>query len=284
MRVLWPQAAEALNQEAVRNGGRRRNFRDGDIVLTPGARGGRNDMADPLQTLAIATGLVLLIASANVANLLLARATGRRREIAVRLAVGATRARLVRQLLTESLSLALIGGVFGLAAAWFCVAALGRLNLVSENLRFQPSATVIAFSLAATLLTGILFGLAPAFRTTRISLADAVKDGGSAGLGARRLRLGKVLIAGQVALSLALLVEAGLFVRTLRNLRNADIGFQPDRAVIIDIDPTKLGYSGHTLREFYDRLLERARAVRGVSSAALSAMTPMSEWALSTSF
>ena len=284
MRVLWPQVAEAVNQEVEKNGGRRRNFREETIVLSPGARGGSNDMADPLQTLAIATGLVLLIACANVANLLLARATGRRREIAVRLAVGATRGRLVRQLLTESLFLALIGGGLGLGTAWFCVTALGRLNLVSENLRFHPSMTVIALSLAATVLTGILFGLAPAFRTTRISLANAIKDGGSAGLGTRRLRLGKVLIAGQVALSLALLVEAGLFVRTLRNLRNADIGFRTDRAAVIDIDPTKLGYRGHALREFYDRLLERARAIPGVRSAALSAMTPMGEWALARSY
>jgi len=284
MRVLWPQVAEAVNQEVEKNGGRRRNFREETIVLTPGARGGGNDMADPLETLAIATGLVLLIACANVANLLLARATGRRREIAVRLAVGATRPRLVRQLLTESLLLALIGGACGLVAAWGCVAALDRLDLVSGNLRFQPSGTVIAFSLGATLLTGILFGLAPAFRTTGISLVDAVKDGGSAGLGARRLRLGKALIAGQVALSLALLVEAGLFVRTLRNLRNVDIGFQADRAAIIDIDPTRLGYHGHALRQFYDRLLERARSVPGVRSAALSAMTPMGEWALARSY
>jgi len=284
MRVLWPQAADAVNDAAVKSGGRRRKFNEENIILTPGARGGHNDMADPLQALAVATGLVLLIACANVANLLLARATGRRREIAVRLAVGATRGRLVRQLLTESLLLASIGGALGLALAWWGVAALARLDLVNPDLRFHPSPAVAAFSAAATLLTGILFGLAPAFRTTRIGLADAVKDGGSAGRSAARLRLGKTLIAAQVALSLALLVEAGLFVRTLRNLRNVDIGFQADNAVILDIDPTKLGYRGHRLREFYDRVLERARRVPGVRSAALSVMTPMGEFAFSRSF
>ena len=284
MQVLWPQVAEAVNQAAVRNGGRRRTFKEENITLTPGARGGRNQMADPLQALAVATGLVLLIACANVANLLLARATGRRREIAVRLSLGATRGRLVRQLLTESLLLALIGGALGLAVAWWGVEALTVLKLVNPDLRFHPSLALAAFSAAATLLTGVLFGLAPAFRATGIGLVDAVKDGGSAGRSAGRLRLGRALIAAQVALSLALLVEAGLFARTLHNLQNVDIGFQADRAVIVDIDPTKLGYRGHQLREFYDRLLERTRRVPGVRSAALSLMTPMGEFAFSSTF
>jgi predicted permease len=276
MRVLWPQVADAV--------GRRRRSDEETITLTPGARGGRTEMADPLRVLGVATGLVLLIACANVANLLLTRATGRRREIAVRLALGATRGRLVRQLLTESLLLAAIGGALGLGLAWWGVGALARLELVNSNLRFHPSLAVAGFSAAATLVTGILFGLAPALRATGIGLADAVKDGGSAGRSARRLLLGKALIAAQVALSLALLVEAGLFVRTLRNLRNVDIGFAADKAAIVDIDPTKLGYRGQRLREFYDTLLERTRRIRGVQSASLSLATPMGEFAMASGF
>jgi predicted permease len=284
MRVLWPQVADAVNDAAFKRGGRRRKFNEDTITLTPGARGGRSQMADPLQALGVATGLVLLIACANVANLLLARATGRRREIAVRLALGASRGRLVRQLLTESLLLAAIGGALGIALAWWGVGALARLELVNSDLRFHPSLAVAGFSAAATLVTGILFGLAPALRATRIGLADAVKDGGSAGRSARRLRLGKGLIAAQVALSLALLVEAGLFVRTLRNLRNVDVGFVPGNTVIVDIDPTKLGYRGHRLRQFYDTLLERTRHIRGVQSASLSLMTPMGEFEMTSTF
>ncbi|MGA1995281.1 MAG: ABC transporter permease, partial [Bryobacteraceae bacterium] len=284
MRVLWPQVADAVNDAAFKSGGRRRKFNEATITLTPGARGSRTEMADPLRALGVATGLVLLIACANVANLLLARATGRRREIALRLALGATRGRLVRQLLTESLLLASVGGALGLALAWWGVGALARLELVNSNLRFHPSLAVAGFSAAATLVTGIVFGLAPALRATRIGLADAVKDGGSAGRSARRLRLGKALIAVQVALSLALLVEAGLFARTLRNLRNVDIGFAADKAAIVDIDPTKLGYRGQRLREFYDTLLARTRRIRGVQAASLSLMTPMGEFEMISTF
>jgi predicted permease len=288
MRVLWPQVAEAVSDAAFKSSGRRRTFKEDTIKLTFGARGSGSGstgaaMANPLQALAVATGLVLLIACANVANLLLTRATGRRREIAVRLALGASRGRLVRQLLTESLLLAFLGGAAGLALAWWGVGALARLDLVNSHLRFYPSLTVIALSAAATLATGILFGIAPALRAARIVLADAVKEGGSAGRSAARLRLGKALVAAQVALSLALLVEAGLFVRTLRNLRNVNIGFEADRAVVVDIDPTKLGYRGHRLRQFYDTLLERTGRIRGVRSASLSLMTPMGEFAFSRS-
>ena len=283
MRVLWPQAAEAVNDALTKAGGRRRRFdREEQIVLTPGARGvtrGREPGMDPLAALLIATALVLLIACANVANLLLARATGRGREIAVRLAMGATRGRLVRQLLTESLLLAGIGGAIGLALAYWGVWALASARLVAADLRFQPSLEVAAFSVGITLLTGILFGLAPAFRATGMGLAQTIKDGGSASQSNSRLRLGKALIAGQVALSMALLVGAGLFIRTLRNLQSADIGFQSENVAIVDVDPTNLGYRGHRLRTFYDELLDRTRRIPGVRSAGLSLMTPMGEYA-----
>ena len=287
MQVLWPQVVEAVNDAAVKAGGKARKYPQGQITLLPGARAtsfGRKEMLDPLMALSIGTGLVLLIACANVANLLLSRATGRRREIAVRLAVGATRGQLIRQLLSESFVLAAAGGALGLVLAYFGVSALAKASVLNPDLHFRPSLAVLAFSAGITVLTGILFGLAPAFRATRITLAENVKEGGSATQGGARLRLAKVLVAGQVALSLALLVGASLFIRTLRNLQNVQLGFQREKIAIFDIDPTNLGYKGHRLRMFYDSLLERARGVPGIRSAALSAMTPLGNYMRSRSF
>jgi predicted permease len=281
MQVLWPRVVEAVNDNGAKAGRKSRKFKEDPITLAPGARAtsfGRTEMVDPLVTLAFATGLVLLIACANVANLLLTRAAGRRKEIAIRLAMGATRGRLVRQLLGESLVLAAAGGAAGLALAWWGVALLARLDVLHADFRFRPSLRVLGASAALTLLTGVLFGLAPALRATGVTLAEAIKDSGAASPGRSRLRLGKVLVAGQVALSLALLVGAGLFIRTLRNLEMVDLGFQRENVVLVDIDPTNLGYRGHRLRTFYDGLLERARGIPGVRSAGLSGMTPMGNY------
>ncbi len=280
MQVLWPQAAEAVNGAIVSAGGKARKFREETITLAPGARGsslGRNEMLDPLKALIVAAGLVLLIACANVANLLLARASGRRKEIAVRLALGATRVRLVRQLLGESLELAAIGGIFGIVLAYWGVAALARANILDPDFRFRPSIAVLSFSAGVTVLTGVLFGLLPALRTTRVTLAEDIKSG-AAGPGATRLFLGKALVAVQVALSRALLMGAGLFIRTLRNLQNVDLGFQRENVVIVDVDPTNVGYRGHRLRTFYDQVLERARGIPGVRAAGLTAITPMGNY------
>ena len=283
MRVLWPQVTDAVNIAMTRQGAKAGNYRREDpVTLAPGARGpamGPNEMLDPLEALMIATGLVLLIVCANVANLLLARANARRREIAVRMAMGATRGRLMRQLLTESLVLASIGGAMGLAVAYAGVLALAKAHIVEAELRFQTSLAVAAFSAGVTVLTSILFGLAPAFRATRMELAEAAKEGGRS-----RWRLAKVLVSGQVALSLTLLVGAGLFLRTLRNLQSVDVGFQRENVVIVDVDPARLGYSGQRLRTFYDELLERTHRIPGVRSAALTAMTPMGSYARSRSF
>jgi predicted permease len=287
MQVLWPQAAEAVNEAAMKAGGRRRKFREQQITLQPGSSdpySGRKEMTDPLRILAVATSLVLLIACANVANLLLSRATGRRREIAVRLAMGATRSRLIAQLLAESLVLAVAGGAIGLLCAWWGVSAMAKASILSSDLRFTPSWKVLAFSAVVTMFTAILFGLAPAFRATRLNLAASIKDGGAGGRSTSRMMLARALVAGQVALSLALLVGAGLFIRTLRNLQHVDVGFQRENILVADIDPTNLGYRGHRLRTFYDDLLERARRLPGVRSAGLSVMTPMGMYALSYSF
>jgi predicted permease len=281
MQVLWPRVVDAVNDTAVKAGRASRTFKEDPILLAPAARATsyyRTQMQDPLATLGFATGLVLLIACANVANLLLSRAAGRRKEIAIRLAMGATRGRLVRQLLGESLVLAAAGGAAGVALAWWGVALLSQFEILNPDFRFRPSLVVLASSVVLTMLTGVLFGLAPAFRATRITLAETIKESGSASQGRSRLRIGKALVVAQVALSLALLVGAGLFLRSLRNLENADIGFRRENVLVVDIDPTNLGYRGHRLRTFYDRLLERARGIPGVRSAGLSGMTPMGSY------
>jgi predicted permease len=286
MQVLWPRVAEAVNDGAAKAGRKPRQFKEDPIVLAPGGSGtssARTQMLDPLVTLGFATLLVLLIACANVANLLLSRAAGRWKEIAIRVAMGATRGRLVRQLLGESLVLAVAGGVAGLALAWWGVWLLSRLDVLNPDFRFRPSLTVLGGSAALTMLTGVLFGLAPALRASRVTLAESMKESCAASPGRSRLRLGRALVAGQVALSLALLVGAGLFLRTLRNLENADLGFRRENVVVVDIDPTNLGYRGPRLRAFYDELLSRARRIPGVRSAGLSGMTPMGNYSRAAS-
>ena len=287
LRVIWPQAADAVNDAAVKAGRGARKFAGEDKpTVTPGARGvfsGRIQATDPLVVLMAAAGLVLLIACANIANLLLARAAGRRKEIAVRLAMGARRARLVRQLLTEGLVLAAMGGAAGFALARWSVAAIAAAHLVNSDLRLQPSLALAAFSAGLTLLTSVLFGLAPALRITRVDLAQTTRESGSSSTGSR-VRLGKVLIAGQAALSLALLVGAGLFIRTLRNLENVDLGFDREHVVLINADAAHAGYQGHRLRTFYDELLERTRRISGVRAAGLSGMTPMGMFSMSRWF
>jgi predicted permease len=287
LRVIWPQACDAVNDAAVKAGHHARKFAGEDEpAVTPGAHGvasGKDQTTNPLVVLMSAAGLVLLIACANIANLLAARATGRRKEIAVRLAMGARRARLVRQLLTESLVLAAMGGAAGFALARWSVAAIAAAHLVNPDLHLQPSLALAAFSTGLTLLTSVLFGLAPALRITRVDLAQTTRESGSSSTGSR-VRLGKVLIAGQAALSLALLVGAGLFIRTLRNLENVDLGFDREHVVLIDADAAHAGYQGHRLRTFYDDLLERTRRLAGVRSAGLAGMTPMGGYAMTRSF
>jgi predicted permease len=283
MRVLWPQVVEAVNSAAVRNGGRRREYNNEDQITLLPARHGRSSARkgaiDTLAAMMFATGPVLLIACANVANLLLSRAAGRQSEMAVRAAMGATRARLIRQLLTESLLLASIGGFCGAAFASWCISVLAKTSLVEPSLRFRPGLRVAAFTLAATAITAHLFGPAPAFRGSRTAMVNALRSEGLS-----RTHFGKAVIAGQVALSLALLVGAGLFLRTLRNLQRVDLGFRREGTVIADIDPTKLGYKDRRLRMFYDQLLDGTRRIPGVRSAALSFSTPMGEISLTRSF
>jgi predicted permease len=224
-------------------------------------------------------GLVLLIACANVANLLLARATARRREIALRLAIGATRARLIRQLLVESLLLSVLGGAVGIAFAYWGSGLLVRFLSVGRpliRLDLTPDLRVLAFTAAVAGATGILFGLLPAIRAARLDLTPALKEGGRAA--GSHQRFGKALAAAQVAFSLVLVIGAGLLVRTLRKLDDVDGGFRRDRVYTIGLSPRgsdqKNGPNAPRLHRLYLDLLQRVRAIPGVATASLAGLPP----------
>jgi predicted permease len=257
------------------------------MLLMPASRGWsgvRNTMEKPLLVLMVVVGVVLLIACANVASLMLARGVARQREIAIRLAVGATRVRLAGQLLVESLALSLLGGLLGLVFAYLCVQMLlgfvPRMGSGQVDLHVSPDLRLLAFAFGVSVLTGVLFGIAPALQSTRPDLVPALKDdvlGDRAWRGRRRSRLTlrKALVVAQVALSLLLLVGAGLFVRTLQNLRDLDTGFRRDRTVLATIDPGRNGYKGQRLRDFYEQLRARVQRLPGVRSASLASITPL---------
>jgi predicted permease len=224
-------------------------------------------------------GLVLLIACANLANLLLGRATVRQKEIAVRLAIGAGRFRLIRQLLTESVMLAIAAGALGLLCAYWASEVIVALMSVGRSplfLDLRPDPRVLGFTGAISLLATILFGLAPALRSTRVDLTPALKEtAGSLGFKRARLGWGKGLVVSQVALSLLLLFGAGLFVRTLENLENLDPGFDRKNVLLFDVDPTKSGYKGPAVTRLYKQILDHIGAIPGVHSASLSDMEPI---------
>jgi predicted permease len=239
----------------------------------------RNQFSKPLFILMTVVGLVLLIACANVANLLLARAATRQREIAVRLAIGAARRRLIRQLLTESMLLAALGGALGLIFAfWGTHVLMAFMSSGRDPLRLSVTLDlrVLVFTAGVSVLTGILFGLSPALQTTRVDLTPALKETGAGLPGAAqtrrgmRLGLGKTLVIVQIGLSLLLLVGAGLFVRTLTNLEHVNTGFDQHNLLLFGIDPTQDGYQQQRLASFYQELTRRLAALPGVHSVSAS--------------
>jgi predicted permease len=254
------------------------------IKLLPGSQGYshlRNQLTQPLIVLMIVVGVVLLIACANVANLLLARASARRREIAVRLAMGATRGRLARQLLTESVLLSLAGGAAGFALSFVGVRALlaflpGGALFSVVRLQVSPDLRMLGFTLLVSVLTGLVFGLAPVAQSARTDFTPALKQDAVASSGRPRFTLRKSLVIAQVGLSLLLLIGAGLFVRSLRNLKDLDAGFRPDHVMIADVDPSRSGYKGQRLRDFYEQLRGRIERMPGVQSVSLANITPLS--------
>ncbi len=285
------------------------------ISLAPGGRGlskMRFEYAEPLDILLAVVALVLLIACGNVANLLLSRATARQKEMAMRLALGATRGRLVRQVLAESVLLAAFGGVLGALLAFWGVSVLVSLVAAEVPLNVKPDLAVFAFTVAVSVIAVILSGLAPALKSTRVELIPALKSGSTASpnphplplsqrergdhgvvgegwrcvldksrrpartAGLRYPNLGKSLVVFQIAISLLLLIGAGLLVRTLVNLEDQNLGFNPEHVLLVSVDPELVGYKTKQLPALYREIVERIRALPAVRSASIGGTSPMS--------
>ena len=228
-------------------------------------------------------GLVLLISCSNLANLLVARATARQKEIAVRLALGASRGRIVSQLLLESVLLSLAGGAAGvLLALWIDRALLAFLptNVAASTLSATPDWRVLLFALAISLSTGLVFGLAPALQASRPQLASTLKDQAGAVIGGAAVALRKGLVTAQVALSLLLLIGAGLFLQSLNHLKELHPGFQVDHLLTFQVDPTINGYKPERSLEYYRQLEDRLRALPGVNAEGLAVVAVLddNEW------
>jgi len=235
----------------------------------------RRQFSKPLVVLMAMVGLVLSIACANVANLLLARAASRQREIAIRLALGAGRGRVVAQLLVESTVLALAGGAAGIAvAAWSGGILLRFLPDAGTALSTSPDLRVLAFALALSLVTGVLFGLVPALQATRPAIAPTLKDQGSNISSSARLR--NALVVSQVAVSLLLLVGAGLFARSLYNLREVDPGFRTSHLTQFTVDVSLNAYPMPRIKDFYHRLEDSLRQMSGVTAVGSAEVAPLS--------
>ncbi len=254
---------------------------DTNILLMPAAQGftqGVRDARLPIHLLMATAGLVLLIACANLANLQLVRAATRSREFAVRLALGARRGRLVRGLLTESVVTALLGGGLGIAVALWLTEVLNgfRPPEVSFELVSGLDARVLAFAFTASVLTGIIFGLAPAWRASRLELVPELKGTTASATSGRRWNLRSALVVTQVALSLLVLISAGLCLRSLKNMQQINPGFEPSRIALMSFDLELNNYDDAQAQDFFQRLLERTRLLPGVEAASLSMVTPLS--------
>lgn len=250
----------------------------------------RRKFSKPLYVLLVMTSLILAIACSNIANLLLSRATTRRREIAVRLSLGAGRLRIIRQLLTESVLIALLGGVLGLLVAASAIRLLTWL-LSNGQWDFAVHASIdgriLLFAVSVSVLTGILFGLVPAIQATKVDVAPALKESRAAAARVKRFGLpfglSQTLVAGQIALSLLLVIAAGLFVRTLLKLNSVSIGFNTEKLLLFTLDATQAGYTEHRASVFNEALRERFATVPGVRAATMTDMPLLSEGTGSTS-
>lgn len=259
----------------------------GAISGSRGEMSGRQFFTKPLRLLLGVVAVVLLISCANVANLLLVRAASRQKEIAVRLAMGARRWRLIRQLLTESVLLSTLGGAVGIVIALWIKDSLisvgdwaGRENSLSPRLDLR----VLAFTFGLSLLTGIIFGIVPALRATRFDLTPTLKDTGRGSSATTRSLLSRSLVVAQVSLSLLLLIGAGLLVRTLINLHRVEPGFNEENLLLFNIDPSLLGYKEDRLRNFYQQVFARLEAVPGVQAVTFSRVPLLSRGASSGTF
>lgn len=260
-----PQIKSAWNEE------KRKRFLDKKITLSPGAHGRtvlQRDSGGQIITLFVMVGLVLLIACTNVANLLLARGAARQREFAIRTAMGASRGRMIRQLLAESLLCAFGGGAMGgLLGTWLMriLTPIVGSNTGIQGLTERLDPSVLIFAIGATLFSGVFFGLIPAWRVTRLGVSDVIKDQGStSSASVSHVGFRKVLVAGQVAFTLLLLAGAGLFVRSLWNLRNQDLGLKTDNVITFSVQPSLNGYDTPRSIALYDQMRARLAAMPGV--------------------
>jgi len=267
------QAGLELFYGAAASGKGGRDFLDQRLRIQPGARGAsgtRHEFSHSLTALLAAVGVLLLIACANLANLLLARGAARRPEIALRLSLGASRGRLIRQLVTESLALAAMGGVSGLVAAWFLHGALVRMIAESDrafHMSFALDPLVMGFALAATLAAALLFGVLPAWQVTKNDAGTALKEQGRGAAGSRS---GRFLVSLQLALSLPLLVGAGLLARTVYNLQRADLGFPAERLLLVRVDSREAGYDPARAGGLHRELVRQFQRIPGVRAASFS--------------
>jgi predicted permease len=270
-----------VREEAFRNASPydREQFLKSWMDVLPGGRGRQNvqrELATPLWVLMATTGMVLLIACANIANLLLARATRRQKEMAIRLAIGASRGRIVSQLLIEMLALSVMGGVLGLLLAFGADKALMSLYLPADSARLNistsPDFRVLVFTFAVSAVTALAFGLVPALQTTKPNVGKVLKDEASAVVGSGNRGLRKSLVVVQVALSLLLLVGAGLFLRSLDNLSKLGPGFAAERLIGFNIDPMLNGYTVERTKLTFREIADNLSALPGVQSVGLANM------------
>ncbi len=258
----------------------RREFLKCWVDVMPGSQGQsylRREMSTPLWVLMALTGAVLLLACANLANLLLARATVREREMAIRLAIGAGRTRIIRQLLVESLLLSGFGAALGLVVAFVADQLLLTAFLPADaagNVKISavPDVRILLFTLGVMLVTTLIFGLVPAIQSSRADVAPTLKDQAGAVVGGGSVMLRKMLVGAQVTLSLLLLIGAGLFMRTLSNLRDLGPGFSTEKLVGFNLDPSLNGYSAERAKLFYKRLTDEMAATPGVRSVGLASL------------
>ena len=278
MNTFWKPILELEAKDLNFSQRIREQFEKRHLSLLPGGKGisaASGQVSAAMAVLMGMVGLLLLIACANVANLLIARATARQREISIRLAMGASRFRLIRQLLVESLLLALGGGLLGLLVAEWTGEALLKF-LPSDpsmmGISGQPDGRVLLFALALSVLTGVLFGIIPSLQATKGELASTLKDqaSGVVGGGLGHLRLRKSLVVTQVAFSLMLLIGAGLFARSLYNVKNIDAGFHTDHLISFAVQPSLNGYSQERMRGLFERLQENIGRLPGIRAAAMS--------------
>ena len=258
---------------------RQKGIQNTYVTLADG-RGGISGLrviySKPLHMLMAIVGMVLLIACANVGSLLLSRAASRKAEISLRMALGATRWRIIRQLLTESMLLAVVGGVCGVLLAQWGVYILVSLVARTSPLDTSPDAGVLAFTAGVSIVAGLLFGLIPALQASRANLSSAMKEKTRTRSGFMRLSLSSLMVVMQVGLSMVLLTGAGLFARSLIKLQNEDVGFDRNNVLLLGIDPRLAGYKPNQLATLYQQVVERLSSLPQVRNVSMATYAPMS--------